>query len=110
MIADLPGMRRKAPYLGFPFLVVLREKRPEVAGFLLVLDAGEYHLGAGSCRPRRPARAPRMRRATTRWQPARSVSGFSCVLFVGFGGEGDGAAAVVAWGARKGQARQNTSG
>src|SRR5260370_12434606 len=29
-------------------LVVLREKRPEVAGFLLVLDAGEYHLGAGN--------------------------------------------------------------
>src|SRR5712672_336656 len=29
-------------------LVVLREKRPEVAGLLLVLDAGEYHLGAGN--------------------------------------------------------------
>src|SRR5260370_2493783 len=29
-------------------LVVLREKRPEVAGFLLVLDSGEYHLGTGN--------------------------------------------------------------
>src|SRR5258708_13227833 len=29
-------------------LVVLLEKRPEVAGFLLVLDSGEYHLGAGN--------------------------------------------------------------
>src|SRR6476469_4452569 len=31
-------------------LVVLREKRPEVAGFLLVLDAGEYHLGTWNLR------------------------------------------------------------
>src|SRR5260370_41906226 len=31
-------------------LVVLREKRPEVAGFLLVLDAGEHHLGAWNLR------------------------------------------------------------
>src|SRR6267142_4228930 len=31
-------------------LVVLREKRPEVAGFLLVLDAGEHHFGAGNLR------------------------------------------------------------
>ena len=28
-------------------LVVLREERPEVAGFLLVLDPGEHHFGAG---------------------------------------------------------------
>src|SRR5260221_5512592 len=33
-------------------LVVLREKRPEVAGFLLVLDSGEYHLGTGNLRLR----------------------------------------------------------
>src|SRR5258708_9458471 len=31
-------------------LVVLREKRPEVAGFLLVLDAGEHHFGAWNLR------------------------------------------------------------
>src|SRR6476661_428335 len=41
------GMRREVPSLGLSVLVVLRQKRPEVAGFLLVLDSGEYHLGTG---------------------------------------------------------------
>jgi hypothetical protein len=30
----------------------LREKGPEVVGFFLVLDPGEYHLGAGNLRLR----------------------------------------------------------
>src|SRR5258707_3116768 len=31
--------------IGLSVLVVLRDNRPEVVGFFLVLDAGEYHLG-----------------------------------------------------------------
>src|SRR4051812_10139134 len=54
-----PALQRTAPQelraalrpghvclLGFAVLVVLREEGPEVVGLLLVLDAGEYHLGA----------------------------------------------------------------
>src|SRR5260370_35188916 len=37
--------------LGLSVLVVLLKKRPEIAGFLLVLDSGEYHLGTGNLRP-----------------------------------------------------------
>src|ERR1700693_3062002 len=33
-------------------LVVLRDVGPEIAGFLLVLDAGERHLGSGNLRLR----------------------------------------------------------
>src|ERR1700687_1802677 len=33
-------------------LVVWRETRPQIAGFFLVLDAGEYHLGTGDLRLR----------------------------------------------------------
>src|ERR1700687_386232 len=40
---DGPALR--GALLGLSVLVVLREKRPEIAGFLLVLDAGKYHLG-----------------------------------------------------------------
>src|SRR3979490_2883870 len=41
-----------APLLRLAVLVVLREERPEIVGFLLVLDAGEGHLGAGNLRLR----------------------------------------------------------
>src|ERR1700694_5118685 len=37
---------------GLSVLVVLREKRPEIVDFLLLLDAGECHLGAGNLRLR----------------------------------------------------------
>src|SRR6266852_2100760 len=45
---------RRQPLLGLDLsiLVVLREKRPEIVDFLLVLDAGERHLGAGNLRLR----------------------------------------------------------
>ncbi len=36
--------------LDLSVLVVLREKRPQVVDFFLVLDPGEYHLGAGNLR------------------------------------------------------------
>src|SRR3984893_17140054 len=53
-----------APWSGVPWacaaralldlsvLVVLREERPEIVDFLLVLDAGECHLGPGNFRLR----------------------------------------------------------
>src|ERR1700681_636462 len=47
---DGPALR--GALLGLSVLVVLREKRPQIAGFFLVLDAGEYHLGAGNLRLR----------------------------------------------------------
>src|SRR5712671_6774458 len=40
------------PLPGLAVLVELREERPEIACFLLVLDAGEDHLGAGNLRLR----------------------------------------------------------
>src|ERR1700722_8161457 len=39
--------RRPRWLLGLAVLVVLRNERPEVVDFLVVLDAGESHLGAG---------------------------------------------------------------
>src|SRR5258708_8532114 len=42
----------RGPLLGLSVLVALREKRPEIVGFFLVLDAGEYHLGTGNLRLR----------------------------------------------------------
>src|ERR1700682_5107683 len=50
MIPDLLRICARGPLLGLSVFVVLREKRPEVAGFFLVLDAGEYHLGTGNLR------------------------------------------------------------
>src|SRR6202048_5619070 len=47
---DGPALR--GALLGLSVLVVLREKRPQIAGFFLVLDAGEYHLGTGDLRLR----------------------------------------------------------
>src|ERR1700694_1664608 len=36
-----------APLSGLSVLVVLRKERPEIVDFLLVLEAGEDHLGGG---------------------------------------------------------------
>src|SRR6266404_162837 len=43
--------RSRHPLPGLAVLVVLREIGPEIACFLLVLDAGEDHLGAGNLGP-----------------------------------------------------------
>src|ERR1700730_8656085 len=37
-----------APLFGLSVLVVLRKERPEIVDFLLVLEAGEDHLGGGN--------------------------------------------------------------
>src|ERR1700682_6749851 len=50
MIPDLLRICARGPLLGLSVFVVLPEKRPEVAGFFPVLDAGEYHLGTGNLR------------------------------------------------------------
>src|ERR1700738_5594787 len=47
---DGPALR--CALLGLSVLVVLREKRPEIVYFFLVLDAREYHLGTGNLRLR----------------------------------------------------------
>src|SRR5450756_482824 len=36
------------PLLGLAVLVVLRDERPDIIDFLVFLDAGEGHLGAGN--------------------------------------------------------------
>src|SRR4030088_3484221 len=40
--------RKSEPLLRLAVLVVLREERPQIVDFLLVLDPGEGHLGAGN--------------------------------------------------------------
>src|SRR5271155_2124898 len=39
---------RTLALLDVPVLVVLRDERPEIVDFLVVLDSGERHLGAGN--------------------------------------------------------------
>src|SRR5258708_39285727 len=55
------GPEQRSPRLGpwsgvtlldLSVLVVLREERPEIVDFFLVLDAGECHFGAGNLRLR----------------------------------------------------------
>src|SRR5258708_32762790 len=50
IVADLFKETPEASLFDLSALVVLRENRTEVAGSFLVLDAGEYHLGAGNLR------------------------------------------------------------
>src|SRR5450432_774470 len=43
-----PSFRYPAGLLRLAVLVVLRDERPEIVDFLVFLDAGEGHLGAGN--------------------------------------------------------------